>query len=162
MTSDAAARAREGLQQGFSAEPLFQRLAASLRACATFPAWDTRPTSLLVGPNLRWFSPLFLLHPFRCRTPWARALFGLTAQLQLEHMTRECGAWLGVAVFISSRRRSSSSTRLRASCSTCASQVIPRWVGATWVHSSAYLTLLTRADVLGSDVSLSKAPTDRF
>jgi hypothetical protein len=50
MTSGAAARAREGLQQGFLAQPLSQRL-ATLRASATLPAWDTRPTSPLVAPT---------------------------------------------------------------------------------------------------------------
>lgn len=51
MTSGAAARGREGLQQGFLAEPLPQRSAASLRVCATLPAWDTRQTSPLVVPT---------------------------------------------------------------------------------------------------------------
>jgi hypothetical protein len=61
MTRDAAARAREGLQQGFLAEPLPQRL-ASLRACATLLAWDTRPTPP-GGSDLRRLSPLFFCIP---------------------------------------------------------------------------------------------------
>ena len=69
MTSDAAARAREGLQQGFLAEPLPQRLAASLRACATLPAGDTRSTSLLVVPTFGGSRLSFFCSPLEAERP---------------------------------------------------------------------------------------------